>query len=603
MSTDLQGNNFPLALLYLFGRGVLSGCIPSISVTQPAAGATAVQVTITVTNGVLIDGRGAVVPQTGLTLTTSVPLSFSGPGTLVDTKQWLYIVTNTSETPSLQLRTTPPVGNLTVPADVSAAITAPGSGPSVPQALTCSQSETAAWQMYADVPSPEPNTDPAVCLGVIGVEGGAGWTAPDDRQQVFPTPAITAALWSSQRQPVYKALWAACTAAPVSLQGIQLGGVTLNGQSLLGGTTGRTATIVLSGAVRGSAVTVTFESSPGVTVHGPIAIMPGASAQTVSFDITAAAGAQSITAIIAGGQLQASFTAVELQAPTLAGGAGAVMSGDPITVSVALSSPATEGIAVTLSAPNVVVTPATIQIAAETSTGTASLSVTPGASGQIQLAGAVTSADGHAGPSVPVLTFTAVSLSTLSVNPNPITIGTPATGTITLTGPTPYGIQISIASANQALLTVTPSLLTVAEGATTVPTFQLTGVGLGSTSVTATRTSTSTTGGGQPQTLTTGVTVVTKFKESKEGKDTKDTKEGKDTKDTKEHKDVKDVKEKEGKEQLTAIEKVKTDSPLQPVDEDVATGEQPEGRSFIGPSLRPVLGRGAFDQPEPETDR
>ena len=603
ISTDLQGNNFPLALLYLFGRGVLSGCIPSISVTQPAAGATAAQVMLTVTPGVLIDGRGAVVPQTGLTLPTSVPLSFSGPGTLVDTKQWLYIVTDASETPSLQLRTTPPVGNLTVPADVSTAITDPGAGPTVASDLTCSQSETQAWQMYADVPSPQPSTDTAVCLGVIGVEGGAGWTAPDDRQQVFPTPAINAAVWRSQRQSVYAALKAACTAAPVTLQGIQFGGVPLNGQSLLGGTSGRTATVVLSGAVRGSAVTVTFQSSAGVTVHGPIAIMPGASAQTVSFDITAATGAQSITAIIAGDQLQASFTAVQMQAPTLAGGAGAVMSGDPIAVSVALSSPASEGINVTLSAPNVVVTPATIQIAAQASTGSASLTVTPPASGQIQLAGAVTSTDGHAGPALPVLTFSAVSLSTLSVNPNPITMGTPGTGTITLTGPTPYGIQISVASANQSVLTVTPSLLTVAEGATTVPTFQLTGVAIGSTTVTATRTSTAATGG-QPQTLSAGVTVQAKPKETKEGKDTKDTKEGKDTKEHKDAKEEKDGKEGKDKDTPTALDKVRADvQPDQPPEEDLAGDEQAEGRSFIGPSLRPAVGRGAFDQPEPEPDQ
>ena len=595
MSTDLQGRNFPLALLYLFGRGVISGCIPSISVTQPASGATAVQVTVTVTAGVLVDGRGAVVPQTGLTLTTSVPLTFSGPGTLVDTKQWLYIVTDASETPSLQLRTTSPVGALAVPSDVSTAITDPGAGPVVPPALTCSQSETAAWQMYSDVPSPQPNTDPAVCLGVIGVEGGAGWTAPDDRQQLFPTPAITAAVWQSQRQSVYAALQAACTAAPVSLQAIQLGATSLNGQSVLGATTGRKATIVLSGTVRGSAVTVTFESSAGVTVHGPIAILPGASSGTVSFDITAATGAQSITAIIAGDQLQASFTAVQMQAPTLAGGAGAVMSGDPIAVSVALSSPATEGISVTLSAPNVTVSPATIQIAQGAATGSATVTVTPPASGQIKLAGSVTSADGHAGPALPVLTFSAVSMSTLSVNPNPITIPTPATGTgtITLTGPTPYEIQISVASANQAVLTVTPSLLTVAEGATTVQTFQLTGVAVGSTTVTATRTSTAATGG-QPQQLSTSVGVQPKPKESKEGKDTKDTKERKDTKEGKETG--------QGRRDRVGQGGAGRGVAGTGAGRGLAGDGEAEGRSFIGPSLRPAVGRGAFDEPETETD-
>ncbi len=614
ISNDRQGKNFPLALLRLFGRGVVSGLIPSITVTPPASGANSVQVTVSVTGGTVIDGRGAVIATTNLTDQDTVPLSFSGPGQLVDTKRWLYLITDASETPSLQIRDTGPVGGLSLPQDVIDSINNPAGGPVVPATDTAAQAETDAWQMYTDVPAVDSTiTDPAVCLGVIGVQGAAGWTAPDDRQQLFPTPAITAANWQRQRQHVYDAVKSASVAAPVNLHAILVApnNLNLNGSALLGGTVGRRATVQLDGPVRGSAVTVRFQSSAGVTVHGPVAIAPGSSSAPVTFDITAASGGETITAIIDGSPpLQASFTAVQVGTPALAGGATAVMSGDPINVSLALSSPASEALTVTLQGgANVTFPSGPVTIQPGTAAGQATLTVVPPASGHVVVSATVKTADNLSGASPPSLQFTAVALgSTIAINPSPITAGQQGTATVQLAGgPTPYGIDLAITVDNTSIVTLGPTPTTVAGGQSAIPTFQLNGVAAGTANVIATRTA----GGSVRQTVSTSVTVAPA--KAKEGKDT--AKDGKDT--AKDHKDGgKDVGKENGDKvggKETLAEKTHVDLPnvllplsdpadAEPASESLDPGngdaEPPQGRAFVRPALRPEVGRGAFDAPD-----
>ena len=520
-----QGNDFPMALLRLFGRGVVCGLIPSIQVNPPASGATDVQVTITVTDGTVIDGRGELFVLSTASggapavppLQTTVPLAFSGPGTPTDVERWLYLVTGSPQppgspqTPTLELRTAPP-DSISLPSDVLTALANPASGPVIPPNLNCQQSEQAAWQAYSDVPCVTTNDDGAVCLGAVGVQGSAGWTVPDDREQVFPTPAVTAALWDTQRQQVYELVKQACIAAPVNLQQVVLGQQSLNGQALLSGTKGRTATIVLDGAVHGSALTVSFTSSPGVTVHGPIAIAPGQSSGSFTFDI-GAAGALSITASIDTGTLQAAFTGVQVQAPTLAGGAHALMTGDTIGVSFQLSSPASESLTITPSSSGVKFTPPTIQIAAGASSGSGQLSVTPPLIGAVTLIATVQVTGGLAGTAPPSLQFTSVGLAGIVVNPSTVTIGQPASATVSLTAPAPYAVTLAISSGNSSVLAPGASSTSIVEGSVSSGALAVSGEQQGATTLTAARS----TAGVVVQQVTTNVNVQPKAKENQGG--------------------------------------------------------------------------------------
>ena len=85
-----QGNDFCLALLRLFGRGVVCGVVPSITASAPARGSTDVPIEITVSDGTVVDGRGCVVTLSNLpALQTTVP-GFESNSVAVEVKQWLY---------------------------------------------------------------------------------------------------------------------------------------------------------------------------------------------------------------------------------------------------------------------------------------------------------------------------------------------------------------------------------------------------------------------------------------------------------------------------------------------------------------------------------
>ena len=610
-----QGDDFPLALLRLFGRGVISGVIPSITVSPPAAGATEVAIDISVTDGTVIDGRGMVLSISGVPpLQTSVTsFTSTSTGTVgTEVQQWLYLVTGDAQPPGLQLAGGAPTGALTVPADVVSALNNPAGGPTIDAGATCAVAETEAWQMYSDVPPGlVTNTDGAICLGMVGVQGQAGWTAPDDREQVFPTPAITSTVWLSQRKPVYDTIKAACTAGAVNVQSVSLGAhgaPSLQGQALLAGTAGRTATVMLDDVVRGTTpLSISFQSSSGVTVHGPIAIAPGGNSGAFTFDIANVAGPQTITAIIdASRQLEVSFTSVQLQTPALPGGATSVMWG-PVSVSVALSAPASETVTVTLTGTNVSLqgsnitfafVPSAITIPANSTSGASVLTVqqSGGGGGSVQVSAAAQVAGAASAPSGLALRFLLVTLedmvTALGATLNNSTIGGTAAGaaansisgvTVRLSAPAPtaltIGISVSVASGGTAALTATPTSVTVAQGAMASGPFTLTTVG------------------GQSGTQT----VVAAFGTLS----TQDTVTVSPPKTTKERKDGKDI----GKEQpdkAVALEKVEVDiqPPLRQVEqvEDSPGAEAPEGRSFVPPSLRPDVGTSAFDEPGSEDE-
>ena len=579
-----QGDDFPIALLRLFGRGVICGVIPAISVSAPTAGTTDVPISIAVTDGSVIDGRGAV-----LTLSQLPPLQMTVPalagGSPTEVKQWLYLVSGPGKPPQLELGGSPPAGRLDLPPDVVTALENPSGGPSVPDSDTCAQAQTDAWQMFADVPCIFTNGDAGVCLGTVGVMGEAGWVSPDDREQVFPTPAITTARWSAQRQPTYDALKSACLAGAVNVSAISLGdagGPSLDQQALLGGTSGRTATVTLDDIVRGSALGVTLQASAGVTVHAPAAIQPGQSSMAITFDIADVSGPQSITAVIdAQRQLKVSFSAVQVQSLTLDGGRTAAMCGDIATVSAALSGPLSEPLNVILSGP---ISSAQIAIPAGGSSGAAAIGV-PMVSGAITVNATSQLVGGVAGPPR-TLVFTAVALAgILRTNGQSLdntiiaNTGGAIAAAVTLTAPAPQPLSILVGVTPVAgipALSEAPPAVPVNQGATSSAAFNLTPIA-GRTGQQTVRTTYN------AMQLSARVTVT------KIGKESKDVKEGKDGKEL--HKEI-------SKEVDKALPKDSLDAPVHVLPQVVTPGGpgtvEPAGQAFVQQALRPPVGENAF---------
>jgi hypothetical protein len=588
-----QGDDFCLALLRLFGRGVICGLIPSITVTPPDQGATDVPIEITATDGTMIDGRGCVV-----TLSKVPPLDITVPavnagGAGVEVKQWLYLVSAPGQTPELQLQPNPPAGRMTLSDDLVAALDNPSSGPVIPASATCSDAENDAWQVFGKVDCVITNGDAGVCLGVVGVQGPAGWTSPDDREQIFPTPAMTSARWLIQRQPTYDLIKAACVAGAVTVQSIVVGdasGQNLAGQALLGGTSGRQATVLLDDVVRGTdPLAITLQSSGGVSVHGPVAIAPGQNSASFTFDLADVAGPQSITAVIdAQRQLQVSFTAVQVQSPVLAGNATAVMAGDPVSVSVSLSVAATESVTINVSGLNVstaviVISPGTISQSGQVtaaSTGEALASATA----QVTAGGVVVQGPRRNFQFFAVGLFNLVNANGASIDNAFVITGNSIPGvTVRLTTAAPYPLNLSISIVPQTAgalpaLVASPSAVTVATGQTASTSFTLSSASgqLGAQNVVATYNA---------------IQVSARVTVSK-GKEHKEEKEKDNIIDKTPAKDKADKLQEV--EKIDVVEKVGGREILPRVAEPVGVEPQPQGQAFVGPALRPVVGGRAF---------
>ena len=540
-----QGNSFNFALIRLFGRGVICGVIPSIAVSAPAAGSTDVPITISVTNGTIIDGNGAVTVVTGVApLQTTVPAlvhqgfilgatppaglstaiqtelsnrnlsglvtpsqvdslatvlagktfttdsdltrAISGainltnpdlvtavtsglatiapPNTIVpaEVTQFLFIVTAAGQPPVLQLSATAPTSLMTLPSDVSDAIRNPSAGPAIPTGADCATAATDAWAAYGDVPCVSTNGNTNVCLGTVGVFGQAGWVSPDNREQITP-PSVVAAWWRSQRRSTYSAQKAACIASSLTIASLNLGsasGPPLESQSLLGGTSSRLLWVTLSDIVRGTTpVTVVFQASAGVVVHGPLTVQPGQVGGSVKFDLPDAAGSQSITAQIdSTHQIPASFSTVQLETPAAPGG---LLPGDTAQIELALSGSVTETLTVTLTSP--VLTPSTtvIQVPPGQSSGSMTITVPNSAfSFEISAMGVTRTAQ------FAVTSMVSMNLpSGANLNGAVIAVGTQQSAVVTLSAPSPRPITIAVSSAGG--VAVTPPTVSIPAGATT----------------------------------------------------------------------------------------------------------------------------------------
>jgi hypothetical protein len=141
-----------------------------------------------------------------------------------------------------------------------------------------------------------------------------------------------------------------------------------------------------------------------------------------------------------------------------------IFQGDTVTGTVTLTAPATSGLVVALasSTPAVATVPASLPFA--TGTTSASFPVTGAAPGSTK----ITATLGNVTQSATLAVATRpTTLVALLISPSIVSVGTPTTGTITLSQPAPLSALIALASSNASVASV-PATVTAMPGATTV---------------------------------------------------------------------------------------------------------------------------------------
>jgi hypothetical protein len=284
----------------------------------------------------------------------------AGPGTIDTDDLWLYVIDlGGDEYPSLELRAAPPKRVVEPPAVVFEAMLEPESGPTVSGDATCLSAHDQAWSMYRDVPCAKLVADGAVCLGRVGVAGDRAWVSPDDREQVFPTPAIAGAHWAGLRRAVHQDLKDACTAGDPTPQALTASdGTLLDGSGYLADGRAHSGVVRLAGPARGGPVSVVVRGSGGIHVaNEAVTILPGESSGTFEFAIpVGTTGAVTLDAEVAGDDtaaLQATLSAVGLAAPTIDGKALStvpVLAGEWTGVTIALEAPVAHSVTIQVEA-------------------------------------------------------------------------------------------------------------------------------------------------------------------------------------------------------------------------------------------------------------
>jgi len=250
-----------------------------------------------------------------------------------------------------------------------------------------------------------------------------------------------------------------------------LGSVSLSPAIVPGGTAS-TGMVTMTGPAPAGGAVVSLTSSDTAVAQVPAAVTVAAGATAATFTATTSGvtldTAVTITATYGGVVRTATVTAM---APL------AVLSSismNPVTVGGGTSSLGTVtldraapigGAVVTLTSDSTTVAqvPASVTVAAGMTTATFTATTTPVAfSAPVTITAIFNSASRTA-----TLTVTPPVLISISLAPTSALGGSPSTGTVTLSGPAPFGgTQVSLSSSNTAAAQV-PAAMTVAAGATT----------------------------------------------------------------------------------------------------------------------------------------
>lgn len=228
-----------------------------------------------------------------------------------------------------------------------------------------------------------------------------------------------------------------------------------------------TGTLTLTNDVSGSPLTVNVSSDSGAATPPATVTIP-VGQRTTSFTI----GTGAVTSITTA-NVTASYNGVSIPAQvTVTPFTLASLTLDPTTIvggpsanvvgTVTLYGPAPPaGVTVNLSSDNAAAAvPATVNVAGNTTTATFTLTTS-------SVAAATTaniSASFNGTKLTAPLTVNPVSLSSLSITPNPTFAGLTATGTVLLNGPAgPKGVVVTLSSANTGIASV-PSSITITSG-------------------------------------------------------------------------------------------------------------------------------------------
>jgi hypothetical protein len=220
-------------------------------------------------------------------------------------------------------------------------------------------------------------------------------------------------------------------------------------------------------------------SSNNAVAVVPATVTVNAGSSTASFAVSTKAlyytAKPTITASYNGVTTASILTIVGLSGLSL--NPASVTGGTPVTATLTLSDVAPSGVVISLSSNNAVaVVPATVTI--NPGSATASFTVTTKAVNYTAKPAITASYNGM----TLVGTLTVVGLSGVSLSPTSVTGGSGSTATVTLTGPAPNSVVVSLSSNNAAA--AVPPAVTVTSGSSTAVFGVTTTAGNSSTSAT-----------------------------------------------------------------------------------------------------------------------
>ncbi len=262
------------------------------------------------------------------------------------------------------------------------------------------------------------------------------------------------------------------TAQQQSQGSLVLSNFTITPATIVGGYPSQGNVFLTGNAPAGGAtVSLTSNNTHFVQVPPTVTVQPGNS--NVAFPITTfftggTVGA-TITASYNGTTYGASLTVLPVAVSAVTFSANSVTAGNAVTVTVRLSGPAPAGASVSLTSSNPSVLPLSSPLTFATGAISASLMATAQAI-RSQTTVSVTASYNNSSVqgSLTVVPAAPLTVNSLWFSPSTVTGGSPASGTVTLTGLAPAGgAVVTLSSGNQ--LVQVPSTVTVPAGSWSVP--------------------------------------------------------------------------------------------------------------------------------------
>ena len=310
--------------------------------------------------------------------------------------------------------------------------------------------------------------------GGVGISLSSNSTNATVQSTVTVAAGATTAIFSINTTAVGSSVIATITAnhasvsqtATLTINPATLSGLSLAPSSLIGGAAS-TGTVALNGPAPAGGLVVSL-SSNNSNATAPASVTVASGATTATFTVTTAAVSAVTSATITGTLNSVSLTATLTINPSTVAGVAlnptSVIGGSSSTGTVTLTGPApTSGAVVTLSSSNA--TYAAVPVSVTVAGGATSATFTVTTTADQSTKTAVITAGLNSSSKTATLTITAPALASVTLSPATLVGGGKTTGTVTLTGPAAtggVGISLSSNSTNAPVQTS----VTVPAGAT-----------------------------------------------------------------------------------------------------------------------------------------